>query len=316
LLLSLLFFALGLVALYYGAEWLVGSAARLAQALGVSSFVIGLTVVSFGTSAPELVVSGLASARGNGGLAIGNVLGSNVANIALILGISALIFPIWVSRVLVVRDLPIMIGLTALIPVFGWDGVITRAEGALLLLFFGGYVLHLGLSARRERRAASVEPAYAGHRRLPRRRMRRTVGRLLIGLVLLSGGAHLLVRSAVGIAEVLQVPDVVIGLTLVALGTSLPELAASISAARRGDGQIVIGNIIGSNIFNVSLILGAASLVRPLPVAPFVVRVEAPIVLGLSLALIPVVYTGRRVDRWEGAVLFACYCGFIVWTVL
>jgi cation:H+ antiporter len=313
-LIYLLLFALGLAGLYYGAEWLVGGAARLAEGLGVSSFVIGLTLVSIGTSAPELVVSGLASYRDNGALAIGNVLGSNIANMALILGISALIVPIAVQRMLLVRDLPIMIGVAILIPVFGWTGVITRWEGALLLLLFTSYVVWVGLAAQRDARR---EREVSGeHSRPPRREQRRDILYALLGLVVLSAGAHALVVSAVEIAGSLGVPEMVIGLTLVAFGTSLPELAASISAARRGDGQIVIGNIIGSNIFNVLLILGASALVRPLPVSASVLRIEGPIVIGLSLALLPIVYSGMRIDRWEGGALLASYFGIMAWIAI
>jgi cation:H+ antiporter len=310
---DLLVFTVGLCGLYFGAEWLVGGSARLAAAFGVSSFIVGLTLVSFGTSAPELLVSGLASYRGSGGLAVGNVLGSNIANIALILGVVALIFPIAVGRELIVRDLPIMIGVVALVPIFGLSGTISRLEGVLLLVFFAAYAGYLGLAARRESASVLALLREQGHPRVERREILQDAGIATAGLVVLALGAHLLVGSAIDIARVIGVSEVVIGLTLVAFGTSLPELAASISAARRGDAQIVIGNIVGSNIFNLSLILGAAALIRPLPVTPSTVWVDAPIVLGLSVAMLPVVYSGRRIDRWEGGVLLATYVGFLVW---
>jgi cation:H+ antiporter len=311
LILDLILFCGGLALLYFGAEWLVSSAARIAADFGISSFILGLTLVSFGTSAPELVVSGLASYRGSGGLAMGNVLGSNIANIALILGIAALILPIRVRPDLLSRDLPIMLGSAALVPLLGWSGTISRAEGGLLLTLFVLYLGLLGVKARRE--AVSLTDLVGlDDESVPRSRLARDLGVALAGLVALSIGANLLVGAASRMAVVFGVPDVVIGLTLVAFGTSLPELAASVSAALRGESQLVIGNIVGSNIFNVLLILGVAAMVGPLPV-PGSTRIDALIVLGLSLAMLPVVLTGRRVDRVEGGILFASYLGFLLW---
>jgi cation:H+ antiporter len=311
-----LVFVVGIAALYFGAEWLVGGAARLAAALGVSSFVVGLTLVSLGTSAPELVVSGLASHRGSGGLAIGNVLGSNVANIALILGVAALIFPIRVREELIARDVPIMIATAALIPVLAWSGVISRVEGGFLLILFALYIGYVGMSAYRESASVLALLDERGHPRASRKAAIRDLAAAGGGLVVLSAGAHFLVVSATGLAGALGVPDVVIGLSLVAFGTSLPELAASVSAARRGESQIVIGNILGSNIFNVLLILGAAAVIRPIPVASSVARIDAMIVVGLSAALVPVIFSNRSITRWEGGALFAAYLAFIGWLVI
>jgi cation:H+ antiporter len=313
LVLDLVLFSVGLAGLYFGAEWLVGGAARLAAGIGVSSLVVGLTLVSFGTSAPELLVSSLASYRGSGTLAIGNVLGSNVANIALILGLSALIYPIRVRGELIARHIPIMIATAALVPILGWSGAISRGEGVLLLGLFAVYLGYMGFTAQRESASVLALLDRRGHPKRSRKALLRDAGTVGTGLIVLAFGAQLLVSSAIDIATVLGVPEVVIGLTLVAFGTSLPELAASISASRRGESQIVIGNIVGSNIFNVTMILGVAAIVRPLPVSSTMLRIEAPIVIGLSLALLPVVYSGRRVDRWEGGVLFASYVGFILW---
>lgn len=313
MLLDLVVFALGLAGLYFGAEWLIGGAVRIAASLGVSSFIVGLTLVSFGTSAPELLVSGLASFQGNGGLAIGNVLGSNVANIGLILGVAALIVVIRTHEDVIGRDMPIMIGFAALVPALGWSGDISRLEGGFLLALFLAYTFFLARNARR----GSVERALEGEVEVEESTsMGRDAAIAVFGLVVLAVGAQLLVTSAVSIATALQVPDVVIGLTLVALGTSLPELAASISAARRQEGDIVVGNIIGSNIFNVALILGVAAVIRPLPVSEQVLRVDAPIVIALSLLLFPIVYTGMRVSRREGGLLVASYVAFILWTAL
>jgi cation:H+ antiporter len=316
LLLDFLLFSVGLVGLYFGAEWLVGGAARIATRLGVSAFVVGLTLVSFGTSAPELLVSGVASYQGNGNLAVGNVLGSNVANIALILGVAALINAIEVRREVLVRDIPIMIGFALLIPLLGMSGMISRGEGVLLLILFVGYVGHLALDARRQSRGAAAAIEEQGIEALPEGKVGRDVGIALLGLVVLAVGAQLLVEAAVSIATRFEVPEVVIGLTLVALGTSLPELAASVSAARRREGEIVIGNVVGSNIFNVALILGAASVIRPIPISESVMRVDGPIVIALSALLLPLVLINRRIYRWEGGLLCATYLGFIMWRAL
>jgi cation:H+ antiporter len=316
LIVDFLLFGLGIAGLYFGAEWLVGGASRLAAALGVSSFVVGLTLVSFGTSAPELVVSGLASYRGSGGLAIGNVLGSNVANIALILGLTALIFPIRVRQALLVRDVPIMVLVAALVPALAWSGLITRSQGFFLLALFVAYVAFVALSAYRESASVLALMDEHGHPRASRRDTTRNLGISLAGLFVLAAGAHLLVGSASRIAASMGVPELVIGFSLVAFGTSLPELAASISAARRSESQIVLGNIIGSNIFNVLLILGVAAVVRPIPVALSVARTEAMLVLLLSAVLIPMVVSGRTISRWEGGALVVTYLAFVGWIFL
>jgi cation:H+ antiporter len=311
--LDLLLFVLGLAALYFGSEWLVDGAGRLAAAYGISSFVVGLTLIAFGTSAPELVVSGLASWRGAGDIAVGNIVGSNIANIALILGAAAMIRPLAVQRGLVVRDVPIMIGTAILLQLLMWTGVITRIEGVGLLVVFVLYMLHLMRDARKEAGAARalVEQLPDAAEAKPSRR--RDVMLILVGTVGLVVGAQLLVTAASAIARDFGVSEVVIGLTLVAFGTSVPELAASVVASLKGEAQIVLGNVVGSNIFNVTLILGAASLVRPIPVDPGVVRVEGPLMIALSIGLLPLILTRRRLTRWEGALLVFGYVAFVAW---
>lgn len=305
-------FAVGLAGLYFGSEWLVEGAGRLAVSLGVSSFVVGLTVVAFGTSAPELVVSGLAAVRGSGSLAIGNVIGSNIANIALILGISALIRPIMVERTLLVRDVPIMIGFACLFVLLGWNGMLVRWESGLLLVLFVLYMGHVAYDARRN----PAEKLPLDELETGRANRGRDVLMTIGGIIVLVAGAQFLVNASVSIAREFGVSEVIIGLTMVAFGTSVPELAASIAAARRGEGQLVIGNIVGSNIFNVTLILGVAGLIRPLPVESQVLVFDAPLMIGLSLLLFPLVYTSRTLHRWEAAGLLVIYVAFIGWTVL
>ena len=316
-LINLLLFAAGLAALYFGAEWLVGGASRLATSYGISPVVVGLTVVAFGTSAPELLVSGLASLEGSGDLAVGNVVGSNIANIALILGISALIRPIAVERGLVVRDVPIMIGFALLLQLLILNGGVSRLDASLLLGLFTIYMLYLFREARREsaERSAVAAEEFAKVSGDEISRVRESL-LVVIGIVGLVGGAQLLVTSATDIARALGVSEVVIGLTLVAFGTSVPELAASVVASIRGEAEIVLGNIVGSNIFNVGLILGVAALIRPLPIAPSVVRIESPLMIALSVLLLPLVYTQLRLNRWEGGVLLAGYLGFVIWVLV
>jgi cation:H+ antiporter len=311
--LEVVLFLVGLVALYFGAEWLVGGASRIATSMGIAPLVVGLTVVSFGTSAPELVVSGLASWRGAGDLAVGNIVGSNIANIALILGAAALIRPLAVQRGLVVRDVPIMIATVLLLELLMWTGIITRAEGVLLLVIFVLYMVHLMRDARKEAGAARALLEQLPGETPERPSRRRDILLIAGGTVGLVIGAQLLVGSASAIARELGVSEVVIGLTLVAFGTSVPELAAAVVASLKGEAQIVLGNVIGSNIFNVTLILGAASLLRPIPVPPTVVRVEGPILIVLSVALLPLILTRHRVNRWEGGLLVLGYAAFVTW---
>jgi cation:H+ antiporter len=320
LLLDLFLFALGLSALYFGAEWLVGGSSRLATAYGISPVVVGLTIVAFGTSAPELVVSALASLRGSGDIAVGNVVGSNIANIALILGISALIRPIVVNRGLMVRDVPIMIGFAALFLLMAVGGVLSRLEGGVLLGLFTAYMLYVGWETKREAEQASelAQKERELLESLPggRPRPKRDVVLTLAGTAVLVAGAQLLVGSATSIARVFGVPEVIIGMTLVAFGTSVPELAASVVASLRGEAQIVIGNIVGSNIFNASLILGTAAMVRPLPIDPSIMRLEGPLMLGLSMILLPFTFTNLCLNRLEGGALLAGYGAFVVWIVI
>jgi cation:H+ antiporter len=319
LLLDLILFGIGLVALYFGAEWLVGGSSRLATTYGISPVVVGLTIVAFGTSAPELVVSGLASFRGNGDIAVGNVVGSNIANIALILGISALIKPIVVNRGLMVRDVPIMILFTVLFLWVASDGIVGRQGGAILLALFILYMLHVGWSAKREAEHAkelaekerSLFESLPGGRPRPGRDVLLTVA----GTITLVVGAQLLVSAATSIAREVGVPEVIIGMTLVAFGTSVPELAASVAASVRGEAQIVIGNIVGSNIFNISLILGTAAMVRPLPIEPSILTFEGPLMLILTVILVPFTFTSLCLNRWEGGALLAGYGAFVFWIV-
>ena len=312
-------FAAGLVLLYYGAEWLVRGSARIARALGITPLVIGLTVVAFGTSAPELVVSVLASWRGESNVALGNVVGSNILNIALILGLSAVIHPLRVQSSLVAREMPVMIGSAIAIAVVGWNGTMSRIEG---IVFLGVFVLYLWFVVALARRAPeSVQVDYDEFEEAlkmePGDESRQWDYFLVAGgLLALVVGAHLLVTAAVAFARILGISDLVIALTVVAVGTSLPELATSAIAAMRGEADIAVGNIVGSNIFNVLLILGASAVVNPLSVDPGLMRFEIPVSIAISALLVPLALTRLTIERWEGALLLAGYVVFTVYLVM
>lgn len=315
LVLQVLILAAGVGILYFGAEWLVRGSARLAGSLGVSPIVVGLTVVSFGTSAPELVVAVVAAFRGNADLAIGNVLGSNLANLGLILGLTAAIRPLDVAARVVWREVPLMLLATAALFPLLWDGALDRREGAILLLGLVGYLVFVFQSAETETpeildeyedfmKASSHEP---GKVKLW------DLALVMLGCGGLVVGGYAIVESAVFVASYLGISQVIIGLTVVAVGTSLPELATSLVAALRKEADIAVGNIIGSNIFNVLAILGTASAVTPMAVPTSVLRRELLAVMVMSLLIFPMLRTGWRIQRWEGFLLLSVYVGTAVW---
>ena len=306
---TLILFIIGLGALYLGADILIRGASRLARDLGVNALVIGLTVVAMGTSMPEFLVGMVASARESGDIAIGNVIGSNVANIALILGVAAVIRPIRVQMRLLVREVPIMIFATLAFFVFALDGMLSRWDGMAMAAGFIAYTLYLLDGARRESPAIEVEyqrfvPAggnVMGHILLT-----------IVGLATLLGGAQLVVSGAASTARFLGISELAIGLTVVALGTSLPELATAVAASIQDEGDILVGNVVGSNVFNLLAVLGSASIMRPIPIADSVIRVEAPVMLAVSVIVLPFVWTTLRLTRWEGIILLAAYAAFVV----
>jgi cation:H+ antiporter len=313
--LQVLIMVVGIGVLYFGAEWLVRGAARLAGSLGVSPIVVGLTVVSFGTSAPELVVAVVASLRGNSGLAIGNVLGSNLANIGLILGITALIRPLDVAARVVWREVPLMLLVTAALYPLAMDHVLSRGDGVILLMALTAYLLFVFQSAEAE--APEIMDEYQDFMKASKQAPGKVsfvdVGLVVGGCAALVAGGYAIVEGAVAVATYLGVSQVVIGLTVVAVGTSLPELATSVVAALRNEADIAVGNVIGSNIFNVAAILGTASAVRPMDITHSILVRELPAVLIMSLVVLPMLRTGWRIHRWEGAVLLGCYLGLGAW---
>lgn len=316
----------GLLLLLVGGEGLVRGSTELARRLGVSRLVIGLTIVSFGTSSPELVVSIKAALAGNGGIALGNVVGSNVANIALILGLSALIRPLPVDRQVIRWDMPVFIGSSLLMSVFFLDRMLARWEAIVLVSAMTAYMILSVLLGRRAARLARseldaagtkpAEPASSGKGEQPaRQRLSVVIGMVLVGLGLLPLGAHLLVEGAVTFAVSMGVPTAVIGLTIVAVGTSLPELAASAVAAYKGEVDLAVGNVVGSNIFNTLGILGCSGAIEPFG-AQGVGAVDVGVMLVISVLVIPIMLTGRRVNRYEGGFLLSTYLGYIAYIII
>jgi cation:H+ antiporter len=303
-----LLLVIGFVALTFGGDWLTSGAAAISVNLKINPLVVGLTVVSMATSMPELVTS-LLAAKDSPGLAIGNILGSNIANIGLILGITALITPLAIQLRLIKRDVPFLIIVTGLFTIFATEGF-SRVEGIILLLITLSYLVYVVRSAKTDPEAASsefleeVEEASGKSTGL-------AALLVLLGAGLLAGGADLLVGSSVEIAGRMGVSETLIGLTIVAIGTSLPELAASVAAARAGHGDICAGNIVGSNLFNLLLIGGCVSTLVPFPVDASLFFVEFPAVFLLTALLLWFFKTGHIVSRREGVVLLLLYVSIL-----
>jgi cation:H+ antiporter len=313
---NVLLLAMGVGVLYFGAEWLVRGATRLAGALGVSPIVIGLTVVSMGTSAPELVVCLVAALRGNPDLAIGNVMGSNLANIGLILGLTSMVRPLEVAGRVVSREIPIMIAVTLLLFPLLMDGTLDRGDGFILLIVLGLYLLFINRAVDTETEEVKGEfEVYAEEAGANAKTIGSSMALILGGSIGLVMGGRAIVMSAEFVAQAFGVPDLIIGLTIVAIGTSLPELATALVAAMRKESDIAVGNIIGSNIFNIAAILGITSAVTPIAISSNIVRAELPAVLALSILAFPVTRIAHKVRRWEGAILLAAYFAAGFWLI-
>ena len=319
-LMTFVYLAVGLVLLVVGAEVLVRGAARLAAQFGISPLIIGLTVVAFGTSAPETAVSVQAAWSGSGDIAVGNVIGSNIANVLLILGLTAVVAPLVVSRQLIRLDVPIMIGASLVTYALAWDGELNRFNGALLFAGVLAYTTFLIISSRRSNAPADDEFAKEfGLKDEPKPHASLiNAGLVLLGLVLLVAGSNFLVEGAVALARALGLSELVIGLTVIAIGTSLPELATSILAAIRGERDIAVGNIVGSNIFNLLCVLGLASLVSPIPiaVAPAALAFDFPVMIGVALACLPIFFAGYCIRRWEGLLFLGYYVAYTLYLVM
>lgn len=315
MIIDLLLIAGGLALLTVGSDKLVEGSSAIALKLGVSPLLIGITIVAFGTSAPELIVSINAAMSGNGGISVGNVVGSNIANIGLILGVASLITPMAVHVNLIRRDIPLMVGISLVSGFFIFGAEVSRLEG---LFLFSGLIAFLYFSVRWARSespdTALVKeleaPAVESHLSTPK-----AWGWTLLGLAMLAGGSEALVRGAVSIAETLGMSQTLIGLTIVAVGTSLPELATSITAAMKGESDIAVGNVVGSNIFNALGILGISAMMRPLPTASFSL-IDLGVMLGFTILMLPMAHNDRRILRWEGFLLLSGYLAYMAWLVL
>lgn len=310
--LSLLLVVLGLVMLVGGGEFLVKGASGIALAARVTPAVVGLTIVAAGTSMPEMVVSVQSALAGSPGLAMGNVVGSNVFNIGAILGIAALVAPLAVVGTTLRLDWPVMMAAAVALVIMGQDLSISRIEGLILVASIVGFTWYLVQTTRSH--TAPVE----GEDLPPKPTLKQIlldVAAILGGVLLLSGGSTALVKGSVAIASSMGVSDTLIGLTLVAAGTSTPELATSLIAARRGQDDIAVANVVGSNIFNILGILGVTAIIAPLPVVSEILTRDNWWMLGISLLLFPLMWQGRRITRWKGAVLFtvfAVYMGLLI----
>ena len=309
LLMIALYITGGLVLLYFGADWLVQGAVTLALHLGLSPLIVGLTVVALGTSVPEALVSVQAAIGHQGGIALGNVIGSNILNIALILGLSAFFNPLKVDSHLVKADVPLLAGATFMLVVLLEDFHISRMEGAFLLLCIVGYVAGNIMTVKRtspeENKIEGVE--------LPEdhsKNLWRDISFLFIGLIALAFGSNFLVTGAVDLARILGLSEALIGLTIVSIGTGTPEMATALMAAYRKRADLAIGNAVGSNLFNIMFVLGIAALVAPLD-GKGISSIDLYVMLGVTILLLPTVWTGRILDRKEGFLFLAIYVGYL-----
>ena len=305
---NVIWLIIGIVLLYIGGEGLVRGATGLGRRFGVSPIVIGLTIVSFGTSSPELAATLAGVFQGAPAVSFGNVVGSNIANLGLVLGLTALIWPINVAAQFIRREMPILLAVSAAMFFLVQDGGIGRVEGLILLIALFVYVRSLFKAKEEPEVEAEFEEAFGDKQKSA---IWSTVA-VILGILLLVAGANYLIQGAVGIARSMGVSERVIGLTMVAFGTSLPELASCVVAAIRREGDLVLGNLIGSNIFNILFILGVTGSIRPFAVDSVAVRPDLIAMMAISILAWLLLRTGTRLARLEGAALAACYLGYIV----
>lgn len=311
----------GFILLVFGAEVLVRGAARLAARFGISPLIIGLTVVAFGTSAPEMAVSTQSAFMGQGDIAIGNVIGSNIFNVLMVLGLSALIIPLVVSRQLVRFDVPIMIAAGFLAWFLALDGSYSRIDGLILfsgIVVYTGYLIISSLKAFKAGKTLASDDEYTTDINPHRFASLINTAYLVIGLILLVTGSNLLVTGAVSLAQALGLSELVIGLTIIAIGTSLPELATSLIAAWKGERDIAVGNIVGSNLFNLLAVLGLAGLVSPenIAVARSAIEFDFPVMMAVMVACLPVFFAGYSINRWEGALFLGYYVAYTAYLIM
>jgi cation:H+ antiporter len=315
MLLQFVLFLIGLGILYWGAEWLIKGASRVALQYGIRPLVVGLTIVALGTSLPEFFVNFFAAISGEHHLALGNIIGSNICNIALILGACSIVFPIAVQPPMLRKEYPLMMGAMILFYLVATDGVISQWDGGLLVIGLIGVMAFLFIDAQRHDRAPMLED-------IPDEELDPALSRpwaktlhIVGGMIFLATGAHLMVRGAVNIADYMGIDHVVIGLTIVAIGTSLPELAASMVGAFKSESDLSVGNVLGSNILNVLFVVGLVALASPMDVEPKSLTVHFPVMLGFSALLLPLAWTQYEITRAEGAMLLTGFTGYLVYLV-
>ncbi|GFE67628.1 calcium/sodium antiporter [Chroococcus sp. FPU101] len=316
----LLLLLAGLVLLVVGAELLVRGASDVATRMGIAPLIVGLTIVAYGTSSPEMAVSIQSGLEGNADIALGNVVGSNIFNVLAILGITALIAPMMVANQLIRLDVPIMVGVSVLALVFGADGKISRVDGIILFILAVLYTAFQIYEGRRQAVASALRDVENGNarQRLTPKQLMINVGLILVGLVLLVLGSDFLIDSSIQIAQVLGVSDLVIGLTIVAAGTSLPELASSVVASRKGEQDIAVGNVVGSNIFNILAVLGLSAAVSAngVNVSEAALRFDIPVMIAVAIACLPIFSSGQSISRWEGILFLFYYCVYTAYLIL
>jgi cation:H+ antiporter len=318
---TFILFVIGLVLLISGAEFLVRGASRIAVAAGISPLVVGLTVVAYGTSAPELAVTVQSTWAGQADIAIGNVVGSNISNILLVLGLAAVVAPLVVAQQLIRLDIPLMIGLSVLLLLLGLDGHIGRVDGLILTIGAVAYTVFAIRQSRKENQKIKAEyeqefgadevgtgPGY----------LLTQFGLVVIGVVMVTLGARWLINGAVVMAEYFGVSQLVIGLTIIAVGTSLPEVATSMVASLRGERDIAVGNAIGSNIFNILFVIGLGSVLAPngVNVSPSALSFDIPVMIAVAVACLPVFFIGYSLARWEGFLFLGYYVAYVVYLFL
>ncbi|NGX60830.1 MAG: Inner membrane protein YrbG [Chlamydiae bacterium] len=305
--LTIFLFLIGLVILILGSNFLIVGASNFAKALHISPLIVGLTILSFGTSSPEIGVSAVGAWKGEGGLVLGGITGSNILNILLILGICSLVSAPVIKKRIIWLEIPLMIGISLAFWGMAATGTFTRIDGVILFSALLLYLLFVIFQERKGEKEKSPPPS------IP---LWLQILFMVGGLVLLAFGAEMLVDNGVKIARFLQISELYIGLTLIALGTSLPELVTSLVAIRKKEGDLAIGNIIGSNIFNLLGVTGIAALVKPIEVPKAAIHFDIPIMVGVAIATLPIFWTGHKVSRWEGALFLFYYLLYLTYLIL
>jgi len=302
---TLILFALGFILLSYGANVLVRGAENLATTMGIAPLVVGLTIVAFGTSAPELAVNMQSAWTGKSDLAVGNIVGSNILNILLILGIGAIIAPLGVHKRIVKIEIPLMIGASILLLILSLDGILNRWDGLILAAGIVGYIIYSIKTCHQLKNPDEMCPTEVNENT---KNIFYQLLLIAVGLGLLVIGSQWLVNGAVMVAKYLGISELIIGLTIVSIGTSLPEIATVIVASRRGQQDIVVGNVVGSNLFNILLVLGFTSLIAPngITVSNAAIVFDMPVMIVVAMACLPIFFTGYLIERWEG-ILFLFY---------